>query len=1697
MSKLSDYEITEQIHANPSTLIQRAVRLCDQQSVILRSINNPYPTTKQLSRFTYSYELLKRFAHLNVIRVLDWIETDKSPVMVLEDQHAIDLRQYRLQQTNQQLSIEQFILIATQLADALSEMHHQRVIHKDLHPGNILINPENGVVQVIDFGLSSLLSREQPALKPPDQIEGVLDYISPEQTGRMNRGLDCRSDYYSLGVTFYELLTGQLPFSGEDILATVHNHIAKQQEQILTIRHNAPQALSEIIDKLMAKSAEDRYQSALGLKYDLEKVFEYWQHGNNLTFELGSKDIAEKFYIPQRLYGREHELFFLFNQYQQAVSGQPQIVAVAGYAGIGKSSLINELHKPIAEKKGLFLSGKFEQYAQSSPYTAIKQAFRTWLRYTLALQLGDLHQLQDKLRLTLSDNAKILVDFLPELEKVLGEQPKVPDLAPLENQNRLNLALCQFVRGISLANPLVLFIDDLQWADFGTLSLLQNLMQEDTGHFLILLAYRENHVDHAHPTKLALKQIKQLQTLNLHVLSENVVGQLLSDILHQPRGNLAELSDVVQQHTAGNPFYLKAFLKQLYQADMLYFDLKQTCWCWDIEQIKTKAVSDNVVELLLQQIKALPEKSRRILHIAACLGTWFDLTRLSIAADESMSECARLLLPVLEAGFIQQESGDWSLGMAGVIDLNPIFLNSYKGFQAPKCRFSHDRVLQAAYNFFDDDSLKQTHLDIGRRLLAHYDEDERQRNIFSLLKHLNEGRTLITQPEERLLLAELNEHAAQKNKSAGVWEVAGTYAEIGQELLPPDAWSQHYQLSFNLKLINAECSALAGQLEKTEALYRQLMIEAQSELEKAQLCLNQLILFFGLGKWEQAIAIGEKGLNYCGLSISETKQGFELALTEIENQLAQHLSDTPISKINQLPEMQSPIKQVTMGLLGNLGTCNMVIGKSQLLKLCVKQALVLTFKHGKTDLSALTLAIYALLKATDEQYEQAIEAAEQALDIMASYPNCRETSNILNILSTTVLHYQKPLQQVRKLHQQGYQKGLLSGEFLRAVINLNNELHIQFCQGDKLNKLKQAAKNAINVTESNKQTYPVSLFWLKLSKSLMESGSYYLDEADLDSKLLESVRNSIHFAHLNHVRMQYTFWSNGPIPERLTSIQQAAFTLTGLSSTVLSVDHHLISGLTLIEALAEAPYSAKAQEYSDSLLISLNKIKKLTELCPANFAHKHYLLEAEKLRLQECSPWKAMPYYQQAINSAKEQGFLQYQALANELCGTFCLRQHNPTMAAIYLREALYLYEKWGCTVRVNDLQNQHSVLLQKAELKNNNPTNVSLQVSVSSQYLVGSEQALDKPSLDLNVVTQASQVISREVQMDKLLSTIINTILTHSGAQIGALVLNRRLVNHENSPTVEAYQNSLSGEREFLEAKCLDASLKLPSILIQSVLLCDEGLILTIGEDNEQNDPYLQVHQPKSLLCMPIDHHKGIVGALYLEHRSQSGLFTADIIELISLLMAQAAISLENAHLFSNIQKLTTKLEDKVQARSIELKSANKELHHLATRDSLTGMFNRRHFIDCGEAEFDTAQKTKSSLAVMIMDIDHFKQVNDNYGHPAGDKVLIAVTQLCQSLLRAGDILGRIGGEEFGVLLANTTEKEALDWTQNLVDSIRPIEVESEKGIIQITMSVGLCCQKYPHMLSLNETLQRADEALYEAKEGGRDQVCVDSRPQ
>ncbi|MBC1220656.1 AAA family ATPase, partial [Nostoc sp. UCD120] len=542
------------------------------------------------------------------------------------------------------------------------------IIHKDIKPQNIIVNLATCQVKIIDFSISSLLFQEKPKLSNPGLLEGTLAYMSPEQTGRMNRSVDYRTDFYSLGVTFYEMLTGQLPFSATDPMELVHCHIAKQPIAVEQLNPQIPQVISAIIMKLLSKTAEGRYQSAFGIKADLETCLDQLEQTNSITkFAIGQHDHSSQLQIPEKLYGREAEINILMNAFEKVNQGNKELILVAGYSGIGKSALVNEIHKPVIKHRGYFIAGKFEQFQRNIPYASLIQAFQELMQQLLTDSEAQLSTWKEKLLEALVPNAQIIIDVIPELELIIGKQTEVPQLASAEAQNRFNLVFQKFINVFAQKeHPLVVFLDDLQWADLASLKLIQLLITDAEIQYLLLIgAYRDNEVDASHSLMLVLQEIEKnssnVQIVHCQNLKITHVCQLVSDTLKSNLENSKELAKLIFNKTAGNPFFINQLLKFVHQEKLLLFDFITAQWQWDIQHIQMLGITDNVVELMIGKIQKLKDSTQNILKIAACIGNRFNLNILSCVNEKSPNDTALEIWEALQAGLILPLSDNYKL----------------------------------------------------------------------------------------------------------------------------------------------------------------------------------------------------------------------------------------------------------------------------------------------------------------------------------------------------------------------------------------------------------------------------------------------------------------------------------------------------------------------------------------------------------------------------------------------------------------------------------------------------------------------------------------------------------------------------------------------------------------------------------------------------------------------------------------------------------------------------------------------------------------------------------------------------------------------------------------------------------------------------------------------------------------------------
>ena len=793
MLNLAGYQETNQIYAGNRTLVYRGIRTSEQQSVIIKVLRNPHPNFNELVRFRNQYIITCHLEHPSIIQPLALERYGNGYALIMPDDGALSLPEYWQQSTH---DLNQFLTIAIQLAEALHYLSQQRIIHKDIKPASILICPETQQVKLIDFSISSLLPKEEQQLTNPNVLEGTLAYISPEQTGRMNRGIDYRTDFYSLGVTLYELLTGILPFHGNDPMELLHCHIAKDPlapDELLDTQGNPyPEAISEIILKLMAKNAEERYQSALGLKHDLQRCLQQWEAtGEIATFKFGERDICDRFLLPEKLYGREAEVQILLDAFERVSqekgeeNGNSELLLVAGFSGIGKTAVVNEVHKPIIRQRGYFIKGKFDQFNRNIPFSAFVQAFRDLMRQLLGELDADLANWKAKILKAVGENGQVIVDVIPELEWVIGKQPPVTKLSGSAAQNRFNLLFSKFVRVFTTKeHPLVIFLDDLQWADSASLNLLKLLMDKsEIGYLLVLGAYRDNEVFPAHPLILTwdeiTKQGAKINTLTLAPLNEVDINYLVADTLLCSKEIAAPLSQLVYQKTQGNPFFTTQFLHGLHEDGYITFEADLGYWQCDLTQVRQLALTDDVVEFLIGRLQKFPQSTQDVLKIAACIGNQFDLQTLVLICEQSEEEVAAHLWVALQEELVLpiSEAYKFFQGKQSEDKVEEIVTISY--------RFLHDRVQQAAYSLIPEEQIQITHLLIGRLLLNRTSPRNIEDKVFNIVNQINLGIDLITQQSERYQVAQLNFTAGKKAKIATAYAASFKYFENACSLLYP------------------------------------------------------------------------------------------------------------------------------------------------------------------------------------------------------------------------------------------------------------------------------------------------------------------------------------------------------------------------------------------------------------------------------------------------------------------------------------------------------------------------------------------------------------------------------------------------------------------------------------------------------------------------------------------------------------------------------------------------------------------------------------------------------------------------------------------------------------------------------------------------------------------------------------------------
>ncbi|MBD2570083.1 trifunctional serine/threonine-protein kinase/ATP-binding protein/sensor histidine kinase [Anabaena lutea] len=1538
------YSITEELYNGLRTLVYRGVRETDFLPVVIKLLKNPYPTFGELLSFRNQYTIAKNLNSPLIIQTYSLQAYQNGYALVMEDFGGISLQEWVV--GGRVESLMEFLEIAIALCKALDILYCERIIHKDIKPRNILINPETKQVKLIDFSIASLLPRETQTLINPNVLEGTLAYISPEQTGRMNRGIDYRTDFYSVGVTFYELLTGVLPFRSNDPMELVHSHIAKLPPLVHEINPQIPSVISAIVSKLMAKNAEDRYQSALGLKFDLENCLHQLQvNGIIEGFEIGKRDVCDRFIIPDKLYGREAEVSTLLQAFERVSLDATEMMLVAGFSGIGKTAVVNEVHKPIVRQRGYFIKGKYDQFQRNIPFSAFVQAFRDLMGQLLSESDVQIQQWKNQILSAVGENGQVIIEVIPELEKIIGEQPPAVELSGTAAQNRFNLLFQKFTQVLTSAeHPLVMFLDDLQWADSASLKLIQLLMA-DTNHLLLIGAYRDNEVDPGHPLMLTLSEIQKNQatinTITLTPLSQSQINQLVADTLKSTENLALPFSQLVYQKTKGNPFFATQFLKALHEENLIQFNLELGCWQCDLSQINQQALTDDVVEFMALQLEKLPLATQNILKLAACIGNQFDLTTLAIVSEHSEVETAANLWKALQEGlilpigdiykFYQQES--LVISHLSLVDSQKQMTND-NGQMTVSYKFLHDRVQQAAYSLIPDDQKQTTHYQIGQLLLQQISAQARVDRIFEIVNQLNHGTALITQPTQREELAQLNLIACRKAKTSTAYQAAREYATVGLSLLAENTWQQQYEMTLTLHELAAEVALLNGNFEAMEQFIDTVIQQAHSLLEKVNVYCIRIQANISQGKLTDAIALAQPVLQQLGATFPETPTPSDLQ-QEIQ-EIEELIGDRQIADLINLPQMRDAEKLAILKIASIISPAAYLTG-SALFPLLNTLSVKLSIQYGNTSTSTYGYANYGNILCN---FFQIVDTGTQfgslALQIISKLDAKASKTDVLMLSGLFIVHRNSHIQETLPLLQEGYTSALEFGNLVLAGYNGHSFCLNSFWCNQPLATLEQDicayCHSLMQINQLTTANY-CRIYWqpvlnlLGVAEHTTLLSGKALEETEFRPQL-QSANDGygLYIFYLYKLMLCFLFGEIEPAKNHASEVRRYFMAGAGLVSEPV---FYLYDSLLTLAQLN--PQLDEISEALQGVIENQTLLQQWADHAPMNYQHKVDLVAAEKCRVLGQKA-EAIEFYDKAITLAKANEYTQEEALANELAAKFYLDWGKERIAGEYMVAAYYAYSRWGAKAKVADLEARYPQLLRPILEQTRSPlsTHETLftlgSVTSTSSAISSSNVSL---ALDLATILKASHTISAEIELENLLSSLMTIVIENAGADKCVFMLMRddRLLIKGSITT--------GSKPVVLQRIPIEDSQDIPHRLIYKVLHDKQTAVLVNASADRTlaNDPYIIRQQPKSILCSPILHQGKLRGILYLENNLATGAFTSDRVELLNLLCAQAAISLENARLYERSLEYSQQLERSLN----ELSASNSRFHKLV--DNVPGV--------------------------------------------------------------------------------------------------------------------------------------------------------------
>ncbi|MGD8191387.1 AAA family ATPase [Brevibacillus ginsengisoli] len=1503
------YKISELVSNTSQKMVYRGIRIVNNQSVMLKIPKVRQTSIEAYSKLTHEHHILQSIQSDAVAKSVELIKNGREAVLVIEDYGGLPLDIFLKMKS---LKIKEILSICIRIAECIGEVHQEEIIHKDIKPSNILIHPDTLEVKLIDFGSATRLTQEYQTAPHLGELEGSSRYMSPEQTGRMNRPLDYRTDYYSFGITAYEMLTGKPPFLSNDLLELVHAHIALKPVAPHEINKTIPTPVSEIVLKCLSKNAEDRYLSVRGLIADLRNCLQQLEETGTIEpFPLALHDCSDRLQIPEKLYGRENEMQTLLDAFEQVCNGASRFLIVNGKAGMGKSALINEVQKTQLRSKARLIYGKFDQFKQNIPFTAIIQAFQELVRQLLMESQEELQAWRETILEAVQGMGQIIVDVIPQLSMIIGEQPPVPELPPTETKNRFQLVMQRFVRILARPeHPLVLFLDDIQWADTASLYLIQQMITDlQVSHFLMIGANRVQEENAGHPLVAILTESgihsKILQQISLEPLGIQELNLLLCDTLYADVQETLPLSRILLQKTEGNPFFIKQYLKSLHERDLLSYDFDEKKWIWKIEEIEKLSAADNVADLLVEKVLNFPSDTRRLLACAACLGNTFFLHMIAKASQLTESETVQLLFPALQEGLLYPLEGEKYL--AYLRDEEEVF-----GQVTVRMKFVHDRIQQAAYSLLSDDELKQVHLTLGKIMQQQFDSTAYDEHLFEMCDHLYFAEELIEDESERNQVAELHHLAGQRAELSTAYEAALKYLRRGTELLPEDVWNRHYELAIKLYTLRAEAEYLCNHFGEAERLFDLVLQHAKTNIERVRIHEIQIHMNTSLAKFQLVTEIANQALQLLGVSIP-LKPGKLDIIREIW-QVKRRLNKRSPELLLLMPDMSEENYQIAMNIISYAGPSS-YFENPNWFALTILRVLTLSLKHGNHVGSANGYTGYGIVLSTKfDKYQTGYEFGELACLVADKFEDPMALTKAFGAFAILLNHWRNHAKTNIPLLKKAIQHGFESGSNIYTAYNSLGVLDAMLFCGFSLEEMNKQILlysdliSQIKVVDHDDRLLLLQQAMHCLVKWKEDKSAFSKDAFDEKAyiKELEEEGKPYKRYMYNFYKFQilYFFEQYGEAAKLAIEANQWLETISG---QLLVAQHVFMQTLAMTAHYSFAGHEEKRM-YAKRIKLNMKKMKLWTDNCPENFQHKYLLMCAEWENLSG-NDHKAADLYEQSIRSARQDGFTQNEAIACERAAKFYLSKGMETIAKLYMTDAYEAYVQWGAIAKAKDISYRYARLMYKTESKPLDEVNT---------------QALEQSSsiLDLMTVIKASQAMASEIKLEKLLATMLRTVISNAGAEKGILILKR-----QGEWVIEA-AGSVNKDVEIMQSIPYEQSGIVSVAIVNYATRTEKMLVFHDASKDERcaGDPYIMSRQPKSVLCSPLWQQGRMIGIIYLENNLATHVFNEARTELLRLIFSQIAIFIENARLYHQLEKWNLSLENLVGERTEKIEKLLRE---------------------------------------------------------------------------------------------------------------------------------------------------------------------------